>query len=259
MKLIINIKKSVEQNASDYFEKVKRLKKKLEGIRKIIKFYDKKLEELKERQILEFEKVKKIEKKPKEEKKWYEKFHWFYSSDGFLVIAGKDATSNEIVVKKHAEKNDIVLHTEIPGSPFAVIKSEGKDIPETTIREAAIECAVYSKAWKLGIFPDVFYVKPEQITKKAPSGEYIAKGAFMIYGKKSFVKDIEMKIAIGTKEGRVIGGPVSAIKKRAEKFVVVIPGDVKKSALAKKIQKAIGGEIDDIIRFLPGDGGLSNN
>ncbi len=254
MKLIIDIKKSVEQNAGEYFEKAKKFKKKVEGIKEIIESQKKKLEQLQKERGLQLEKLKKIEKKTKEEKKWYEKFHWFYSSDGFLVIAGKDATSNEIVVKKHAEKNDLVLHAEIPGSPFAVIKSDGREIPETTIREAAIECAAYSKAWKLGIFPEVFYVKPEQVTKKAPSGEYIAKGAFMIYGKKSFVKGIEMKVAIGIKEGKIIGGPVSAIKTVAEKFVAVVPGDVKKSELAKKIQKVIGGEIDDIIISLPGDG-----
>jgi len=254
MRIVINIKKSVEENASAYFERAKKLKKKIEGIKRIIDVYNNKLEELKNKKAIELEKIKKAKIKVKKEKRWYDKFHWFYSSDGFLVIGGKDATTNEIIIKKHCEKNDLVFHTEIPGSPFVVIKSEGKEIPETTKTEAAIECAVYSKSWKIGIIPEVYYVLPEQITKKAPSGEYLTKGAFMIYGKKNFIKGIEMKIAIGVKNGQIIGGPVSAIKKNAEKFVIIIPGDIKKSTLAKMIKEKIDGDVDEIMKFLPGDG-----
>jgi len=43
-------------------------------------------------------------------KEWYEKFRWFISSDDFLILGGRDATSNEIVIKKHTEKNDLVFH-----------------------------------------------------------------------------------------------------------------------------------------------------
>ena len=46
------------------------------------------------------------------------------------------------------------------------------------------------------------------------------------------------------------------IKKRTKNFVVVIPGKEKKSALAKVIKKKLkGGELDDIIKFLPAGGG----
>jgi len=30
-----------------------------------------------------------------ENRQWYEKFRWFTSSEGFLVVAGKDTVSNE--------------------------------------------------------------------------------------------------------------------------------------------------------------------
>lgn len=253
VEITINIRKSVEQNASDYFDKSKKLRKKIDGVKKAVALYEKKLADLKEKQVLELEKAVQ-QAKPKREKQWYEKFHWFVSSDGFLVVAGRDATTNEIVVKKHAEKNDLILHTEMAGSPFAVIRSENKQVGEQTINEAAEECAIYSRAWKLGIVPEVFWVKPEQVTKETKAGEFVPHGAFMVYGRKNFVRNIEMKMAIGVKEGRVIGGPVSAVKRHAEKFVVVLQGEVKKSDLAKQIQKRIGGDLDDILAFLPGDG-----
>ncbi len=250
MKLTINIKKSIEQNASDYFEKSKKSKKKIETVKKVIESQKKKLEELK-KGFAEEEKTRKVI--VRREKAWYEKFHWFLSSDNLLVIGGRDATTNEIVVKKYTDKNDLVFHTEMAGSPFVTIKSAGK-IPEATIREAASVCAAYSRAWKIGISPDVFYVAPEQVTKTAKPGEYIARGAFMIYGKKNFVKDFDMRIAVGIKEGQVIGGPITAVQKHAEKYVIIVQGDVKKSDLAKQVKKEIGGDLDEIMLFLPGDG-----
>ncbi|MBW3022728.1 fibronectin-binding domain-containing protein, partial [Candidatus Woesearchaeota archaeon] len=95
---------------------------------------------------------------------------------------------------------------------------------------------------------------PEQVTKEAKAGEFVPKGAFMIYGKKNFVKEYVMQIAIGLKEGKVIGGPVTAIDSQTKDYVIVGTGDTKKSDLAKQIKKRIGGELDDIFNFLPGDG-----
>ena len=109
-RLILNLKKSIEENASDYFEKAKKIKKKMKGAQDALKKSLKKLKELeakKEKYDKEEEKGKKLRERKKE---WYEKFRWFLSSDGFLVIGGRDATSNEIVIKKHTEKNDLVFH-----------------------------------------------------------------------------------------------------------------------------------------------------
>lgn len=254
MKLTINIKKSIEQNASDYFEKSKKAKKKIETVKKVIEAQRKKLDELNKGFAEEVKKEKIVPVKRK--RAWYENFHWFFSSDNLLVIGGRDATTNELIVKKHAEKNDLILHAEMPGSPFVVIKS-AQAIPEPTIREAASFCAVYSRAWKLGLSPEIFCVTPEQVTKEAKSGEYIQKGAFMIYGKKNFVKDFDMRIAVGIKEGQAIGGPITAVQKHAEKYVIVIQGEIKKSDLAKQVKKEIGGDLDEIMAFLPGDGRIA--
>jgi hypothetical protein len=53
----------------------------------------------------------------------------------------------------------------------------------------------------------------------------------------------------------IIGGPVSAIKNKTNKFIIVIPGREKKSAMAKKIRaKLKAGDLDDTIKFLPAGG-----
>ena len=247
--ITIYLNKSIEENAGLCYEKAKKARKKIEGAKKALEESLKKLEKLEKEKKIEEQKA--IKKEVPKEKKWYEKFHWFISSEGFLVIGGRDATSNEIIIKKHTENNDGVLHTDMAGSPFFVIKSENRDIGEKTIKEAADAVVSYSKAWKLGMTTTpVFYVKPEQVSKKAKSGEYLTKGAFMIYGKTEYIEN-KINLAVGIKEGEIMAGPVDAISKNCEKFVEVIPGREKTSQVAKKIQHKIGGELDDIIRALP--------
>ncbi|MBN2454895.1 DUF814 domain-containing protein [Candidatus Woesearchaeota archaeon] len=248
MKVVLDIRKGVEENAGLYFEKAKKAKKKLAGAEKALLESQEKLmkaPKAQEEQVV----------KPKLQKEWFEKFRWFYSSEGSLCVGGRDATTNEIVIKKHCDKGDIVFHTELAGSPFFVVKTEGKKVGEGTLKEAAIATASYSRAWKLGLqTAEVFYVNPDQLSKKPRSGEYIAKGAFMIYGKKNIIP-AEVGVAVGiTKDGKVMGGPVEALKANCTSFVKVLQGNEKASDVAKKIRKIIGGEVDDIIRALPSGG-----
>jgi predicted ribosome quality control (RQC) complex YloA/Tae2 family protein len=256
--VILDISKSVEKNAEIYYEKAKKAKKKLEGAKEALLKSAERLEKLKQEkeEILEKikeEKEKKARKRPKKE--WYEKFRWFFTSSGFLAVGGRDATTNELVIKKHTEKNDLVFHTDMAGSPFFVIKSEGREIDKKSIIETAEATASYSRAWKAGLATlDVFYVKPEQVSKTTEPGEYMAKGSFMIRGETTYLHP-NIKLAIGiTAEGKIMGGPVSAIKKNCKDYVMIAQGNEKASDAAKKIRKLLGGELDDIIRAMPAGG-----
>ena len=253
VKLVFDLKKSIEENASDYYDKAKKLKKKISGAEEALQKSLKKLKqfEAKKEMLVAKEKENKVRERKKE---WYEKFRWFLSSDGFLILGGRDATSNEIVIKKHTDKNDIVFHTDLAGSPFFVIKAENKKIPESTLKEVADATCTFSRVWKLGLqFTEVFYVTPEQVSKKAQSGEYLTKGAFMIYGKTNYIEN-KVNLAVGiTKNNAIMSGPVEAIKKNCEEFVLLKQGDEKVSSIAKKINFKLGKglDLDDIIRALP--------
>jgi len=257
MKLVLDVKKSIEQNASVYFEKAKKARKKLEGAKEALEKSRKKLEKLiRKKEDIEKKAVDEVKQKTEKRKQeWYEKFRWFISSEGFLCIGGRDATSNEIIIKKHAEKNDVVFHTDMAGSPFFVVKVKEKKPNERTFNEVAQATASYSRAWRHGLSTlDVFMAKPEQVSKTAKSGEFMPKGAFMIYGKlKYYHPDIKLMVGI-TKDHKIMGGAVDAAKKNCERFVIVVQGDEKTSAVAKKIQKKIGGDLDEIIRALPSGG-----
>ena len=250
MKITLEIKKTLEQNAQTYFEKAKKSRKKLEGARKALERSLKRLDE--EKQIGEKKKEDIKKTKPRRKKAWYEKFRWFRTSEGFLAIGGRDATTNEVIIKKHTDKDDVVCHTDMAGSPFFVIKSEGRKIGEESIQEAIDATFCFSRAWKLGLgTADVFWVTPEQVSKEAQSGEYLPKGAFMIRGKTNYVSP-SCDLAIGVMEdGSVMCGPRIAVKEHVRDILRIKKGNKKASDVAKAIKKKLGGELDDIIAALP--------
>ena len=211
----------------------------------------------------------KVEKqlKKKRVKKWFENFHWFYSGDNFLVLSGRDAKSNEVVVKKHMEPNDVYFHAEIYGAPHTIIKTNKKEVPKETLAQAAQFAGIFSRAWKHGLATiDVYSVKPEQVSKKAPTGESIGSGAFMIYGKRNWFRKIPLLFAVGVdKSGKFISGPTTAIKAHSKAILEIEQGDEKTGAAAKKIKKHLEEksgsklDLDEIISMLPAGGLKINN
>lgn len=237
----LNLRRSVQENAAEYYKRSKKAEKKLEGAKKALEETRSKIKQLKH---LVTEKVSESRKAPPKRRKkaWYEKFRWFHSSDDFLVIGGRDATTNEILIKKYMEREDIVFHAEILGSPFVVIKTGGKAPPEQTMKEAAQLTASYSRAWREMLSTvNVYWVRPEQVSKTPPSGQYLKKGAFMIRGKKNYLRSVPLRVAVGVKAEKeglmVIGGPPEAIASQIDVYIEMVPGEEKSSKLAKKIRR----------------------
>ena len=216
----LNINTELKDEINKLYDKSKKAREKAKKIEKLL------LEKV------EKNKVEKLEKKRRE---WYEQFRHFFTSDNFLVVAGKDADTNEKLIKKYCKKNDIVLHAHIPGSPFGIIRSEGKKITEQAIKEGAQFVGCYSRFWisKLGI-AEVYWVRPEQVLKRGCS----KKGSFMIYGKRNFLR-VELKLVIGVNEKfEPIVCPANSLKK-PKNFVVVVPGEKKGRELAENIKARI--------------------
>ena len=105
----------------------------------------------------------------------------------------------------------------------------------------------------------VFWALPEQISKQAPSGEHLPSGSYVIRGKRNSLK-VKIAASVGAvtldDEKVVVCGPPSAVKHHSKIVVPVVPGPIKKSDLAKKVQARLkaGGEevsIDELMRALP--------
>ena len=73
-------------------------------------------------------------------------FREFETSDGFKVLVGRNNRQNDLLTLKTANKNDLWFHTkDIPGSHTVVI-TEGREVSEQAIMEAAQIAAYFSKA-----------------------------------------------------------------------------------------------------------------
>ncbi len=195
-------------------------------------------------------------------RKWFEKYHWIITTNNFLAIGGRNADQNESIVRKYLESQDIFLHADIHGAPAVILKTPKDRKPEIVdIMDAAILTAVYSKGWKegLGSIP-VWWVRGDQVSKNPPSGEYLAKGSFMIYGKKNYLRPIQLKLALGISiddEGIpiVIVGPEELVKKRSFVYAILVPGEGKVEEVAthikEKFLEASSNEIKHLILALP--------
>jgi predicted ribosome quality control (RQC) complex YloA/Tae2 family protein len=276
----LDLNKTVGENANEIYNKGKKAERKLKGTLPAIEKTEEKIRKLTiEKESIDLE-VNFLIKRPAT--KWYAKFRWFTSSDGFLVIGGRDASSNEAIFKKYISPSDLIFHANFPGSPLAVIKNpENEEIPNNTIKETADFVASYSIAWKenWGVV-DVFYVLPNQVSKTPPSGEFLPKGSFMISGKKSIIKDAKTELALALEfleiksesdpesqlfYPQILCGPTNAFKNLTN-LVVVNPsksGDTK-GKLAKEIKSIFLNRVtiekkkwakilplDDIILVLP--------
>ena len=199
--------------------------------------------------------------------KWYERFRWFFSSDGFMVLGGRDADGNEEIYAKYMERRDLVFHTDAPGAPLTVIKTEGEPVPESTLQEAAQFAVSYSSVWKGGLVAaDCYMIKGDQVSKTPESGEFLKKGAFVIRGERTYFKDAPLGLALGIAEGILVGGPVSAVKPKADPVVEIEPGELNADDLAKKIYRQFSDKVEDraflkavasvdqMVQFLPSGG-----
>ncbi|MBI4806536.1 MAG: DUF814 domain-containing protein [Desulfovibrio sp.] len=66
--------------------------------------------------------------------------HRFTSSDGFLILRGKNSAANHKLLSELASPFDYWLHAEGGPGAHVIIKRDhpGKEVPETTLREAAV-------------------------------------------------------------------------------------------------------------------------
>ncbi len=278
VKISLNLNEDIHQNANNYFLKSKKIKNKLPGVDLIIERTLKEIEEF-EKNKEEYVKKKETKEKISNLKKtqWFEKFRYTYTSSNNLLVFGKDAGTNEVLLKKHLSQNDIVFHTEAPGSPFGILKDvvsinqETKerivDLDKRELQEAAQVICCFSSQWKKGFgTADAFWVFSDQVSKTANTGEYISKGSFMVRGDKNILKNLVLEICLGIEKKEIIdedndishkyyelysGGENSVKKKCGQRYIKLIPGQDNYKVLGREIKKKLSADISDLPTWIP--------
>ncbi|XP_064515756.1 ribosome quality control complex subunit NEMF isoform X1 [Pseudopipra pipra] len=182
----VDLSLSAYANAKKYYDHkrhaAKKTQKTVEAAEKAFKSAEKKTKQT----LREVQTVTTIQKARKVY--WFEKFLWFISSENYLVIAGRDQQQNELIVKRYLKPGDIYVHADLHGATSCVIKNpSGEPIPPRTLTEAGTMALCYSAAWDARVVTSAWWVSHNQVSKTAPTGEYLTTGSFMIRGKKNFL------------------------------------------------------------------------
>ncbi len=243
MRIRLYFDRSVHENAAYYYQQAKEAKEKISGARKAI--------EETEKEIKNAKGAAKEEVRFKRAKEWFEKFHFCISDGGRVMLGGRNAQQNDMLVSKHMDEKDLFFHADIQGGAVVVLK-DGKAATEEDLLEAAQFAASFSNAWKNGnAGVDVYAVGKDQLTKNV-SGGFVPAGAFAILGERRWFRSTALALRIGMGEkGIQILPDVSKRRLKDELVLVPTPAGKDKGALAKSLAKRFGVHPDELLELLP--------
>ncbi|MGC8669960.1 MAG: NFACT RNA binding domain-containing protein, partial [Candidatus Micrarchaeia archaeon] len=251
MEVKIDFTLSAQQNADLYYKKAKKLLIKKNGAKDAIEELNKRLNEIKKHSVEETHKVKVTTNK-----EWFEKFHWFFTSDGLLVISGSDAHQNELINSRYFEDQDLFFHADIFGASATLLKN-GANATLSSKEEAAQFAGCFSSAWgRMLSTIDVYALRRDQVSKSTNKGS-LGTGSFLLKGEREWFKGVSLELSMFLEKGKLIVMPQLAFSRIGYKgiFVNIKEGNMKKSDAAKTIAKILGyDDIDEIMRALPAGG-----
>jgi hypothetical protein len=104
-------------------------------------------------------------------------------------------------------QGDIYVHADIHGAASVVIKNkkavgssgncELNPVPPSTLSQAGCMSICNSKAWDAKVVTSAWWVFHDQVSKTAPSGEYLPTGSFMVRGRKNFLPHNQLVYGFG--------------------------------------------------------------
>jgi predicted ribosome quality control (RQC) complex YloA/Tae2 family protein len=132
---------------------------------------------------------------------WFEKFFYFISSDGYLVLGGKNTQQAEMIYNRYLKNGDIFVHADITGASVVIIKNNpltpDAPIPPSTLSQAGTLSIASSTAWDSKALLPAFWVNSEQVSKTSPHGDYLSLGHFHISGEKNFLLNPQLLVGVG--------------------------------------------------------------
>jgi len=182
----------------------------------------------------------------------YKKYRWFFTKSGKLVYGGKSAEQNESIITQimKGKKDCIIMHTKIPGSPFAVIASSPEKASEDDLEETAVWTACFSRAWRNGLYKtqiDIF--NAGQLNKK----KNMKPGTFGVSGKIN-KKIARLNLVLINQKNILRAVPEKTAKANSKIFSKIIPGKISKDDFAEYLAKKIKKTNEEILNALPAGG-----
>ena len=186
---------------------------------------------------------------------WFDRYKWFVTPSGRLVIAGKDAHTNDNIVKKHLKDDDVYAHADLHGAPSTILK-DGVKATDEDLREACIYALAQSKGWVAALSDgSAYWVYTDQVSKTPQAGEFVPRGAFIIRGKRNYEYHLPMELAVGEvmyeNNRKVMCAPLESMKKHSQKYFIIRPGRGKAGKTAAQMAKELQVPEEEVSRILP--------
>jgi predicted ribosome quality control (RQC) complex YloA/Tae2 family protein len=279
----ISVENSAQLNAQVYYAKAKKVKDKSEGAREAL-IETKKLLKRAEKTESKRQESNQVTVIKRAKRFWFERHRWTIIDGMHLFVGGRDAKSNDTLIKKHMKKEDLYFHADLHGAASCISKlkigfeidsnpppylpsgiqsyricdsMENSEFSNEAINQSANMALIWSRGWTGGGGAGTtFWVKPGQVSKTAETGEFVAKGAFIVRGNRNWIKGLEMKMAIGliciNGVPLLLGGTNEIVSTLCPRWAEIQPSRNKKDVFANLISKHSGLTTDDILPILPG-------
>lgn len=182
----------------------------------------------------------------------YKKYKWFFTSSNALVIGGKSAAQNDLLIStlKKQDKDYVMMHTSAPGSPFTCIFKDLKKVTQEDKVECAQFTACFSQAWKSkarNVGVHCFTLSQLHKNKSMKSGTWGLKGKVEEY------IIAELKLGVIKQKGILRAVPLSQNRKVK---LVIKPGNIEKQDLLAKMEIEYGEPLarEEVLAALPAGG-----
>jgi predicted ribosome quality control (RQC) complex YloA/Tae2 family protein len=282
--------KTVHQNAQRYFEEARTQKNKAKGAQAALEKTEGSRKTAEKKAAKEAA-TGRLKGRKRARRFWFEKYRWAVVSEGHLLIGGKDAKGNDVLVRKHLSSNDLYFHADLHGAPSCSLKlkdglipsssqqgivpegvaslqisqtlgegfEDARELDDSIISEAAQISVCWSRAWGSGgAAATAFHARSSQVSKTTETGESLARGSFVVRGERSWHRDTPLEIAIGLAVVNGVPLPVSGVPKviseMCHRWVKIVPGREKKDSVANRISKSTGLAQEDLLSCLPPGG-----
>ncbi|MAS80777.1 MAG: hypothetical protein CMA28_04085 [Euryarchaeota archaeon] len=286
----IDVSKNVHQNAQRYFDEARVQKDKAKGAQAALEKTETSRDRAEKRAAKEAASGK-LRGVKRARRFWFEKYRWAILSGGHLMIGGKDAKGNDVLVRKHLSSRDLYFHADLHGAPSCSLKlkdglvrgntpggivpegipslqisqalgeglDDARELHERVLVEAAQIAVCWSRAWGSGgAAATAFHVRSSQVSKTTETGESLSKGSFVVRGKRNWHRDVPLEIAIGLAVVNGVPLPLSGVPETistiCDRWAIIVPGKEKKESIANKISKSTGLSQEDVLSCLPPGG-----
>ncbi|ODQ82720.1 hypothetical protein BABINDRAFT_164467 [Babjeviella inositovora NRRL Y-12698] len=134
-------------------------------------------------------------------KYWFEKFYWFVSSEGYLVVAGRDAMQTDTLLspENFNPETDVFVTCDLDNSLKVVVKNPYTNytLAPSTLMQAGMLAISTSKAWENKICTSAWWAKGTDVSKYDFDGTLLKPGMVNVTAEKRYLQPCLLVMGFG--------------------------------------------------------------